>query len=287
MVIDGKATATNILDKLQKRVGELEKKGIVPHLAVILVGDDASSQAYVRQKELKAKSINCKLSLFTCKSTISEKELLDRVRDLNRDSSVHAILVQRPLPAHIDEDVISYATDPQKDVDGFHPASPFIPPIALAVLQILEEIEGYYNASNDFYAWLRDKDIVLLGKGRTAGQPIMNYFQKLSIPLTVIDSKTEHKDVLLQKADIVISAMGKPHTLNPHILKKGVVLLGVGMDKGTDGRMYPDYDEKQIKDIASFYTPVPGGVGPVNVAMLLVNVIQAAENVRKIIPAKT
>lgn len=276
MVIDGKALANTILDDLERRVGELKKIRIQPHLGVILVGNDASSAAYVRQKELKAKQVGIKLSVFRFEETVTEKNLLQQVNILNSDILIHGIIIQRPLPKHIDGEKITLATTPDKDVDGFHPKSPFSPPVALAIEQILRYVRQQINTSTLFDEWLKNKNLVIVGKGQTAGTPIISYFQKKNIFLTVIDSKTENKSQLLKEADIVISAVGKPHTLKSSELKRGVVLIGVGMDK-EDQHMHPDYDEKDMAQIASFYTPVPGGVGPVNVAMLLSNLIDGTE----------
>lgn len=290
MVIDGKALATNILDDLKKRVGELQNpsipKGttsdegcITPHLMVILVGNDASSTAYVRQKELKTELINAEISVLRYGEDITENQLLLKLNELNEDPTVHGIIVQRPLPPHIDPEKITHATNPKKDVDGFHPDSRFTPPIALAIEKILEEIKKQSLISTSLSQWLTNKTLVVIGKGQTAGTPIINYLKKQNIQPIVIDSKTENKDALLHNADIIISAVGKPHILKAELLKRGVILIGVGMDRGEDERMHPDYDEDEIAKIASFYTPVPGGVGPVNVAMLLSNLVVAASNV--------
>lgn len=275
MVIDGKALASQILDELKKRVVELEKKGVIPHLAVILVGNDASSELYVKQKRLKGERIGAKLSVFTFQNDIPEKNLLNKIYELNNDATIHGIIVQRPLPRHIDGEKVTKATAPEKDVDGFHPHSPFTPPIALAVWKILEKIKAQSPLAPDLTIWLQNKQIVILGKGQTAGQPIIHAFQKRNIPHTVVDSKTKNKGELLRQADIVISAIGKPHILRPNDIKDEAILIGVGMNRGEDGRMHPDYDEDLIKDKVSFYTPVPGGVGPVNVAMLLSNLLLA------------
>lgn len=277
MVIDGKAIALQVLDELKRRVGELEKNNLHPHLAVILVGDDASSEAYVRQKELKAKQIGAELTLFRYSSEITEEELLKKIEDLNNDPSIHGIIIQRPLPVHIDGEKITLATSPQKDIDGFHPKSPFTPPIALAVEEILKKTYKYQKVNITFLEWLSRQDIIILGKGQTAGRPIISYFQKQHLHPIIIDSKTENKETLLQQADIIISAIGQPHSIPPSWIKKGAILIGVGMNKGEDGKMYPDYDETLIKDSVSFYTPVPGGVGPVNVAMLLSNLLIASK----------
>lgn len=276
MKLDGKAIAQTILDNLTTRVGELKKSGTTPHLAVILIGDDASSTAYVRQKELKAVQIGAKISVFRFTSETAEDKILAKIKELNDDSSVHGIIVQRPLPSHIDDKKVTYATKQVKDVDGFSKGSPFDPPIALAVIRLLDEAKQIQAPEESTKNWLLHKNIVILGKGKTAGMPIIHYFKKMEIPLNIIDSTTEHRQELLKEADIVISAVGKREILNGTNLTKGVVIIGVGMYE-EDGKLKGDYDTQAIASIASFYSPIPGGVGPVNVAYLFANLLDAAE----------
>ncbi len=273
MKLDGKVIAQKILDELKKRVGELEKKGVSPHFAVILIGDDASSTAYVKQKELKSLEAGIKISVFRFNSMLSEKELLTKLHDLNYDPSIHGIIIQRPLPLHIDPQKITDATFLEKDVDGFSKNSPFSAPVALAVMRLLEESKDEDISLN---SWLSTKKIVVIGKGKTAGMPIINEFKKRQIPLTIIDSKTENKNFILKEADIIISAVGKKDVLTSQKIKKGSIIIGVGMFL-EEGKLRGDYSSKDIAEKAAFYTSVPGGVGPINVAYLLANVIDAAE----------
>lgn len=273
MKLDGKVIAQEILDDLKKRVGELEKKGVSPHFAVILIGDDASSTAYVKQKELKSQEIGIKISVFKFNSTLSEEELLTKIHELNNDPSIHGIIIQRPLPLHIDPQKITDATFLGKDVDGFSKDSPFSAPVALAVMKLLEEAK---NGNTPLNTWLASKKIVVIGKGKTAGMPIINEFRRREIPLTIIDSKTEDKDSKLKEADIIITAVGKKDVLTSEKIKEGSIIIGVGMFLD-EGKLKGDYSSKDIADKASYYTGVPGGVGPINVAFLLANVIDAAE----------
>lgn len=195
------------------------------------------------------------------------------------------------MPDHIDVEKLVQTTDPKKDIDGFHPDSPFILPLPLAVGKILEEVyiqsqEGQKTNNiiaksinnSDFVTWLKNKKIVLIGKGPTGGGPIITYLKKLDITPNIIDSKTTSPDKLLKGADIVISAVGTKNTIHKDNLKKGVTLISVGINRDENKKLHGDYDEETIKNIASFYTPTPGGVGPVNVAMLMVNLLTAAEN---------
>lgn len=293
MKIDGREIAKKILADLKSKV---QKLSVTPHLAIILVGNDPASHAYVRQKRLKANLINATTTIFNLKLRIQSSQLEKLIDKLNSDNSVHGIIVQQPLSPHINIAKIAQAIDPHKDVDGFHPKSKFQPPIALAVLRILERVyrdsprrspsatSEVEKASDlrllggEFRDWLTSKKIIVIGKGETGGKPVIQTFKKVGVQATTIDSKTKNPKALTKTADIIISAVGKSHIVKPDMLKKGVVLISIGLHKGLDGKLHGDYDEKEIKNIVSFYTPTPGGVGPVNVAMLLKNLIRACEN---------
>jgi methylenetetrahydrofolate dehydrogenase (NADP+)/methenyltetrahydrofolate cyclohydrolase len=213
---------------------------------------------------------------------VTTEELVEKVKLLNDDPFVHGILIQRPLPEQIDIEKLELTTDPEKDIDGFHPDSPYTLPLPLAVGKILEAVYIQKNQKSEFthpafVAWLNKENIVLLGKGPTGGGPIIEYFKKLNIKPTLIDSKTKNPERIMNKADIVISAVGRENTIKAGDLKKGVVLISVGINRGENNKLHGDYDDEAIKDIASYYTPTPGGVGPVNVAMLWVNLLTATE----------
>lgn len=289
MKIDGREIANEILEDLKKRVGELAKKNITPCLAILIVGNDPASKAYVRQKELKGERIGAKITIKQFSNSISQSNLLTTIQQFNNDNNVHGIIVQQPFPSSIDQEKIVNAITPQKDVDGFHPNSKFEMPIALAVLKILEEIFFSLTRSHlarlkgeTLISWLRSKKIVVIGKGETGGQPIIQTLRKMSIEPTVIDSKTKNPKALTKTADIIISAVGKSNIVKPNMIKKGVILISIGLHKGSDGKLHGDYEEEKIKNIVSFYTPTPGGVGPLNVAMLLENLVKAAENISKL-----
>ncbi len=266
MKIDGKLIAQKIFEDLTIRVKKLQKKNIAPHLAIILVGEDPASQAYVKRKELKAEEIGAKTTTYNLKSEIQNSELEKLINKLNKDDLIHGIIVQQPLPLHIDIEKITQAIDPEKDVDGFHKNSKFQPPIAKAVLEILKP---YLTKS---------KKVVVIGKGETGGKPITESMKRIGIDPIIIDSKTNNPKALTKTADIIISAVGKSNVIKANMIKKGALLISIGMHKGSDDKLHGDYEENQIKEIASFYTPTPGGVGPANVAMLLKNVVKSAEN---------
>ncbi|MDO8686623.1 MAG: bifunctional 5,10-methylenetetrahydrofolate dehydrogenase/5,10-methenyltetrahydrofolate cyclohydrolase [Candidatus Berkelbacteria bacterium] len=315
MKIDGKQIAQKILDDLKKQTEELKKKNITPHLAIILVGDDPASVAYVNQKKIKAEKIGAKTTIYNLESRIQNSELIELIEKLNSDKNIHGIIVQQPLPQQIDTKKITQAVNPKKDVDGFNSASRFEMPITMAVLKILEEIyktksearstksetssknqnlndKNVSNLENsnfeivssfdirysNFISWLKTNNIAIIGKGETGGKPIANTLQKTGIKPIVIDTKTLNPELSTKAADIIISAVGKANVLRPEMIKKGVVLISIGISRGESAKLTGDYDQSEVENIASFYTPTPGGVGPVNVAMLLKNLIIAAGN---------
>ncbi|MGI8419842.1 MAG: tetrahydrofolate dehydrogenase/cyclohydrolase catalytic domain-containing protein [Candidatus Levyibacteriota bacterium] len=296
--LTGKTITDNLYMNLQERVNNLAKRNIVPHLVVLLVGSDPASLAYIKQKQKQAEFIGSKVTVMTFPTTITTEELVEKIELLNVDPFVHGILIQRPLPEHIDAELLAHKTNPEKDIDGFHPDSPYTLPLPLAILKILEYIyssrhpeqsEGSQtkrvssvSPQNDkFMSWLKTQNIVILGKGETGGQPIITYLQKHKLNPQVIDSKTKNAERLLQQADIVISAVGKPEVIKPKDLKKGAILLGVGMKQGEGKKLLGDYEETTVENIVSYYTPTPHGVGPVNVAMLMDNLVIATEKQTK------
>lgn len=274
MKINGRAIARKISDELIQKTEELAKKDITPHLLIILVGNDLSSKAYIRQKIKRAEKVGIRTTLKRYPKNTSEKTLLKFVKEANTDTSVHGIIIQRPLPSQFDPLKIKHAVIPEKDVDGFHPQSKFDPPLALAVIRILEEIHQKVSDA-PLHQWLIGKNIVILGRGEAGGKPVITYLNKLGIFHKVIHSHTKNRNELLKNADIIISAVGKKEVVKKDVLKKGVILIGIGLHK-ENSSLFGDYVEDDIKDIASCYTPTPGGVGPVNVIMLLKNITTAA-----------
>lgn len=276
MKIDGRLIAEKILAKLKREVKQLKVK---PHLAVILVGEDPVWKVYVAQKLKKGEEIGAKVTIKNYESGISNKELIRRIKELNRDPHIHGIIVQRPLPHQLDKEKLALAVDPKKDVDGFHPKSYYPMPVAAAVIEILKEIftRSHLGQGATFTQWLKAQNIVVIGKGETAGGPTITALKKLGSIPKVIDSQTHNPELITKQADIIISCAGKAGIVRPKMIKKRVILIGVGLHRDPAGKLAGDYDQEAIKEIASFYTPIPGGVGPVNVAELLVNVVSAAK----------
>lgn len=282
MKLNGREIADKLYTELKERVKKLKRKKITPHLVVILVGEHPASIAYVTLKQKKGEEIGAKVTVLRYPTTITTQELEKKVILLNGDPFVHGILIQRPLPPQVDVKKLELLTSSKKDIDGFHPDSPYTLPLPLAVVQILEEVfRRQTKEKHTFNAWLTSQNIVLIGKGPTGGGPIIAYLKKLHITPHLIDSKTKNPETLMKQADIIISAVGRKNAVKTEQLKKDVILISVGINRGEDNKLHGDYDEEQIKNIASFYTPTPGGVGPVNVAMLWDNVLTATEKATK------
>lgn len=281
MLIDGRIVANHILAGLMTRVDELQEKyAIQPHLAVIRVGDNPATTSYINQKAKKAKEIGAVVSVYNFPNSVTEEKLKESIDFLQSKTDLHGLILQLPVPSHINYAHLLLNIHPDKDVDGFRPNSQFTVPIASAVMKLLEipMIQETKNSGISLKEWLLSKKIVVMGKGKTGGQPIIDILKKNGAKVTVIDSSTVNRELLTKSADILISAVGKPRVVTAVMLKKDVILLGVGMGMDKEGKFFGDYDEEEIQAIASMYTPTPGGVGPVNVACLMENLVMAAEN---------
>ena len=281
MKIDGRQIAVNILEDLKIKVNVLRDQGITPTMAVILIGNVKSSESYVKQKELKAKIIGAGIKIFRFNETVTNEEIAALIKKLDADKNVHGIILQRPTPKNINADLLENLISPIKEIDGFGKNPLYTVPVAGAVFEILDEIFGNLNEMGSFSVWLAKKKVVILGKGETAGMPIINYFKNREIDPIVIDSKTENANAILSSADIIISAVGKREVIKTEELKQGVILIGVGISTDDEEKTQGDYDENKLEEIASFYTSTPGGVGPVNVALLMENLVQACQNLSR------
>lgn len=284
-VIDGKAVAADIRAQVAKRVEALKAKGVMPALSVILVGDNPASVSYVtgKQKALAEAGMVDK-SIHLPEST-SERELLDLIAKLNADPSVHGILVQLPLPKHINEEKVTLAIDPKKDVDGFHPVNMgnlligrkgFLPCTPHGVLILLERAGVQTNGAR----------AAVIGRSNIVGKPMALLLSRKEYNATVTLCHTGTKDLaaITSEADIIIAAAGRPNTVTADMVKEGAVVIDVGVNRVPDAskksgfRLVGDVDYEAIKQKASVITPVPGGVGPMTIALLMQNTIEAAEN---------
>ena len=275
-ILDGKAVSLKVKESVKVRADELKKFGIEPTLAVVLVGEDKASQTYVRAKEKACNEYGIKSVAHRLSENTTQNELLALINVLNLDDSIHGILVQLPLPKHIDTNVVLAAIDPRKDVDGFHAVNVgklvsgldgFVPCTPLGVMEILKEYGIYVAGLN----------AVVIGRSNIVGKPIANLLLNASATVTVTHSKTKNLKEICKNADLIVAAIGRPFFLKADMVKDGAVVVDVGINRLDDGRLVGDVDFDEVAPKCSYITPVPGGVGPMTIAMLLNNTILAAQ----------
>lgn len=276
-IINGKELAKKVRKELKQEVNELKEKGINPKLAVIMVGDDPGSQVYVRNKSKACEKVGIEFEEFLFDKDISEETLLNTIRELNEDDSIHGILLQSPVPKHININKAFRTISPEKDVDGFNPVNvgnltigedAFISCTPFGIVKMIEE----YNIETE------GKNTVILGRSNIVGKPMIQCMLNKNSTVTVCHSKTKNIEEITKKADIVIAAIGKPKFVKEDMIKDGAVVIDVGINRLQDGSICGDVDYENIEKKASYITPVPGGVGPMTIAMLLTNVVKAAKN---------
>ena len=275
-LIDGNALSRQLRADVGARVTALKAKGITPGLAVILVGDNQASQVYVRNKVKACEDTGMHSVLETWPASMTEAELLARVEALNNDATIHGILVQLPLPAHIDAQKVIEAISPAKDVDGFHIASAgalmtglpgFWPCTPYGCMKMLESI-GYE---------LKGKHAVVIGRSNIVGKPMALMLLQQNATVTICHSGTKDLKAMTLQADVIVAAVGKRNVLTADMVKPGAVVLDVGMNRNEEGKLCGDVDFAGVKEVASHITPVPGGVGPMTITMLMVNTLESAE----------
>ena len=274
--IDGIALSHKLRAEVTNRTAALKAKGITPGLAVILVGENSASQVYVRNKVKACQDSGLHSLLEKYAEDMTETALLDRIESLNQDPSIHGILVQLPLPKHIDAQKVIEAISPLKDVDGFHIASAgalmtgmsgFWPCTPYGCMKMLESI-GYE---------LKGKHAVVIGRSNIVGKPMAMMLLQKNATVTICHSATTDLKAITLQADVIVAAVGKRNVLTADMVKPGAVVLDVGMNRNDEGKLCGDVDFEGVEKVASYITPVPGGVGPMTITMLLVNTLEAAE----------
>lgn len=275
-LIDGNALARSIRDDVSRRVALLAPRGVVPGLAVVLVGDDAASSVYVRNKVKDCAEVGIVSTLDRLPADTTEHALLARIAQLNTDPAVHGILVQLPLPKHIDEHRVIEAISPAKDADGFHVSNVgllltgkplFRPCTPYGVMKMLEHAG----------ARLEGAEAVVIGRSNIVGKPQALMLLAAGATVTVCHSRTRDLASHTRRADVLVAAVGRPGLVTADMVKPGAIVIDVGMNRGADGKLCGDVDFAAVREVAGAITPVPGGVGPMTRAMLLVNTIEAAE----------
>lgn len=275
-LIKGKEIAAQKRLEMKKEVEELNRQGIYPGLVVILVGNNPASRSYVTGKDKASKEIGINSTLVELPEDTTEEKLLSLIEHYNNDSSCHGILVQLPLPKHISEDAVINAIVPEKDVDGFHPVSigkmmigqrTFLPCTPNGILHMVKikgiEIEG--------------KHVVVIGRSNIVGKPVGQLFLNENATVTYCHSRTKNITSITKQADILIVAVGKANMVGPEHVKDGAVVIDVGVNRLDNGKLCGDVKFDEVKEVASYITPVPGGVGPMTITMLLHNTIESAK----------
>lgn len=277
-VVDGVAVSKQLRDEVSKRAAALKEAGVTPGLAVLLVGDDPASAVYVRNKVKACEQGGLYSRLDRLPHTTSEEELLARIQELNSDSAIHGILVQLPLPAHIDSHKVIEAIATEKDVDGFHVANAgalmtgqpqFRPCTPYGVMKMLEA----YGIP------VSGRHAVVIGRSNIVGKPMALMLLEAGATVTVCHSRTADLGYHTKSADIIVAAVGKRSVLTSDMVKPGATVIDVGMNKNDEGKLCGDVDYPSVSKVAGYVTPVPGGVGPMTITMLLVNTIESAERV--------
>ena len=279
-LIDGNALSRRLRTEVAQRAAALKARGTTPGLAVVLVGDNPASQVYVRNKVKACEDSGLHSVLEKYEAGMTEAALLARVQALNNDPAIHGILVQLPLPKHIDAQKVIEAIPPAKDVDGFHIASagalmtgmpgfwPCTPYGCMKMLESLNDGKGYN---------LRGKHAVVIGRSNIVGKPMALMLLQKDATVTVCHSRTADLKAQTLQADVIVAAVGKRNVLTADMVKPGAVVIDVGMNRNDEGKLCGDVDFEGVKNVAGWITPVPGGVGPMTITMLLVNTLEAAE----------
>ena len=294
-ILDGKKIASEIKDGLKSEILRLKEKGIIPGLAVILVGDDSASKIYVKNKKKACEEMGINSQVFEMPENTSEKELLKLIQKLNQDNKINGILVQLPLPGHINEGKIIETINPKKDVDCFHPENVgrlSIGPPRLAETTARRREAGIGNLIPCTPAGIIEilkrnnieisgKECVIVGASNIVGKPIAMMFLEEEGTVTVAHLKTKNLSEITKRADILVTAVGKTGLITRDMIKKEAVVIDVGMNRMANGKLIGDVDFENVEEIAGAITPVPGGVGPMTIAMLIRNTVEAAKRLCK------
>lgn len=281
-LLNGKELAQKLQQEMTQEVTELKEKGLQPGLAVILVGEDPASQVYVRNKERAANNIGMYSVVYRLPETTSEAALIAKIEELNQDDKIHGILVQLPLPKHINEDLVLDTIDPAKDVDGFHPMNlgnlfagkPTMIPCTPAGIMELIKLSGIDLAG---------KNAVIIGRSNIVGKPMAHLLLQANATVTICHSKTKDLPKVAKQADVLVVAIGRANFVTADFVKEGAVVIDVGINRDENNKLTGDVKFDEVAPLTSFITPVPGGVGPMTITMLMRQTIDAAkrkENVR-------
>ncbi len=280
-IISGKELSKSIRQDVKEEVSKLQATyGKVPHLVVVLVGEDPASQSYVKAKKRACEKAGMKSTIIRKEDTITEVELLNIVDQLNNDTDVHGILVQLPIPKHIDENKVINAIKQEKDVDGFHPLN--VAAIHTGEKGILPATpKGIITMLKSTNQDIEGKRALVIGRSNIVGKPVSMLLLKENATVTIAHSRTKNMKELALQSDILVAAVGRAHFVTADMVKEGAIVIDVGVNRTDEGKLVGDVDFENVKDKASFITPVPGGVGPMTIASLLQNTVECFVNIEK------
>lgn len=273
-ILNGKEVSQKIKEGLKREVEELKENGIFPKLAVIMVGEDPSSKIYVRNKSIACMEVGIEYEEYLLNDNTTMDELLGLIDKLNKDDSVNGILLQSPIPRGLDINEAFKAIDPEKDVDGFNPCN--VGKLCLGQDSLVSCTPyGIIKLLEEYGIDIEGKDAVVVGRSNIVGKPMMQCLLNKNATVTICHSKTIKLERATKKADILVVAIGKPKFITADMVKEGAIVVDVGINRGEDGKLCGDVDYDGVSEVASYITPVPGGVGPMTIAMLMNNIVKA------------
>lgn len=276
VILDGKETARRVRETLKDKVKELRQNNIFPKLAVIMVGEDPASKIYVRNKSKACEELGIEYEEFLLKENTTQKQLIDLIQELNKRQDITGILLQSPIPKHLDINEAFKAIIPEKDVDGFNPIN--VGKLALGQETVISCTPfGVIKLLEEYNIPIEGKNAVIIGRSNIVGKPMLHCLLNKNATVTICHSRTKNLSEITKTADILVAAIGKAKFITKDMVKPDAVVIDVGINRNEEGKVYGDVDFEEVQKIASYITPVPGGIGPMTIAMLMTNIVKTAK----------
>ncbi len=276
VILDGKETARRVRETLKDKVKELRQNNIFPKLAVIMVGEDPASKIYVRNKSKACEELGIEYEEFLLKKNTTQKQLIDLIQELNKRQDITGILLQSPIPKHLDINEAFKAIIPEKDVDGFNPIN--VGKLALGQETVISCTPfGVIKLLEEYNIPIEGKNAVIIGRSNIVGKPMLHCLLNKNATVTICHSRTKNLSEITKTADILVAAIGKAKFITKDMVKPDAVVIDVGINRNEEGKVCGDVDFEEVQKIASYITPVPGGIGPMTIAMLMTNIVKTAK----------
>lgn len=276
VILDGKETARRVRETLKDKVKELRQNNIFPKLAVIMVGEDPASKIYVRNKSKACEELGIEYEEFLLKENTTQKQLIDLIQELNKRQDITGILLQSPIPKHLDINEAFKAIIPEKDVDGFNPIN--VGKLALGQETVISCTPfGVIKLLEEYNIPIEGKNAVIIGRSNIVGKPMLHCLLNKNATVTICHSRTKNLSEITKTADILVAAIGKAKFITKDMIKPDAVVIDVGINRNEEGKVCGDVDFEEVQKIASYITPVPGGIGPMTIAMLMTNIVKTAK----------